>query len=223
MEYLIAKGFARCMSWWKGTGPRLLPLRKSWSRNTGAETLDAPISPPAEAALSTTRTTPPYTYVLATALASSSGTGLWPSEQRRSGMWPRNSQKRPAGLQDRMDRGSVGAPSKAEAYGLAWVAFGPALAPGKASGPASAPSKAESSGFEGAAGATHAAEDSVHGKGDSVQEATSTATGSGCAWLHNKSESSKAKAADHEPPPRKYRKVPPSFKIASMFGGYKER
>ena len=119
--------------------------------------------------------------------------------------------------------GSVGAPSQAEASGLAWVAFGSALAPGKASGPASAPSKAESSGFEGAAGATHAAEDSVHGKGDSVQEAASTATGSGCSWLLEKGESSKLKAADYEPPPTKRRKVPPSFKIASMFGGCKER
>ena len=173
--------------------------------------------------MSTTRPTPPYTYVLATALASSLGTGLWPSDQRRSGMWPRNSQKRPAGLQDRMDRGSVGAPSKAEAYGLAWVAFGPALAPGKASGPASAPSKAESSGFGGAAGATHAAEDSVHGKGDSVQEAASTATGSGCGWLLEKGESSKQKAADYEPPPNKRRKMPPSLKIESMFAGRKER
>ena len=99
--------------------------------------------------------------------------------------------------------GSVGAPSEAEAYGLAWVAFGSALAPGKASGPASAPSKAESSGFGGAAGATHAAEDSVHGKGDSVQEAASTATGSGCGWLLEKGESSKQKAADSEPAPTK--------------------
>ena len=119
--------------------------------------------------------------------------------------------------------GSVGAPSKAEACGLAWVAFGPALAPGKASGPASAPSKAESSGFEGAAGATHAAEDSVHGKGDSVQEAASTATGSGCGWLLKKGESSKLKAADYEPQPTKRRNVPPSFKIASIFAGRKER